>query len=172
MKKYIHAIITVLCAIALHAALTANAQTTPDPRIGSWDEQKVSAYYDGALRVFETAENGMTRLILNAKLIAANRYHVDFKCDGSVYRVLTPDGKFTGMTYSCRRTGPLTFESKSTREKPDSSIQAFLSASGDFVSATGTETVSADGQTLLTTSAVTYGDGHTVEIQKKYTRRP
>lgn len=175
MKMKMKIVSLILCAMGLSGAFIVSAiaqsTATPDPRVGSWDEQKTSAYYDGALRVFENAGNGMTRLVLNAKLIEANRYRVDFKCDGSVYRVLNAEGKFTGLTYACKRTGDLTFESKSTREKADSGVQVFPSASGDFVSATGTETVSADGQTMTTSSKVTYADGHAVEIEKKYVRR-
>jgi hypothetical protein len=104
-----------LCAAGLAAAATPNAQGEADPRIGSWDELKTSTHYDSILRVFRNLDNGMIHMQVNGKLLESSRWHVDFRCDGGKYRTLTYDGKFVGMTYSCRRAAARTIESSFTR---------------------------------------------------------
>ena len=160
-----------LCALSLTASATLSAQTQSDPRIGTWDEQRISADFDSLLRVYEPTGTGKIRMIVNAKLLEANRSYVDFSCDGSKYRIVTQDGKFSGITYSCRRTGPRTFKFASTRAVADSGVAVPTSGAGDWVSAVGTETVSADGKTYSTTAILSYADGHKRERRHEFVRR-
>ncbi|HTC53194.1 MAG TPA: hypothetical protein VK700_14750 [Steroidobacteraceae bacterium] len=160
---------------ALVAAFIAsgalNAQGLGDPRIGSWDEQKTSTDYDSLRRVFVSAANGMTRMIINAKLLQANQLHVDFNCDGSAYRVLTQDGRFSGLTYSCRHTAARSFDFSSKRGPADAGVTLAHGTSGDWVTASGTETVSADGRTYETTAVLRFPDGHTRQSQRQFVLR-
>jgi hypothetical protein len=148
-----------------------NAQNASDPRIGSWDEQKTSTNYDSLLRVFAGAGNGMTRMIFNAKLLEVNRLHVDFSCDGTAYRVLTQDGRFSGLSYSCRRTGPRSFSFSSKREAADPGVTVANGGSGNWVTASGTETVADDGRTYNTTAVLQFADGQTKQSGKQFVRR-
>jgi hypothetical protein len=152
-------------------ATAAPGEGGSDPRIGTWVEQQISADFDSLLRVFELPGTGKTRMILNAKLLEANRWHVDFSCDGSKYRVLTQDGKFSGIMYSCRRTGPRTFEFASTRGVADAGAAAGTSGTGDWRSAAGHETVSDDGKSYATTAVLSFADGHKRTSRRQFIRR-
>jgi hypothetical protein len=160
----------VLGAIGLAAAATLNAQEAADPRLGSWDELRTSDNYDSLLRVFEKLDDGMIRMYVNAKLLEANRLHVDFKCDGQPYRMLTRAGGFTGTTTSCRRTGPRTFETIISRGQPDPGVDARLRAQ-DLGSSKGTETVSADGEHYSFVFVGRTISGQTRESRREFVRR-
>jgi len=134
-----------LGAVGLAAAATLNAQDSADPRIGSWDEVRGASNYESLLRVFEKLDNGMIRMQVNAKLREENRVHVDFKCDGKPYRMLTQAGVFTGMTTSCTRTGARTVETLLIRGQLDAGVAAHQRPE-DLGWSKGTETVSADGE--------------------------
>jgi hypothetical protein len=158
-----------LCVFGLGTAPALSAQGESDPRIGSWDEQKTSTHYDSLLRVFERLDSGMTRMQVNAKLLEVNRWHVDFKCDGRKYRTVTNDGKFVGITYSCRRTGARTLESSFTYGPPDAGVGQLVQA--DWTSGTWTEEVSADGASYKTMGVTKLGNGQVREDHREFVRR-
>jgi hypothetical protein len=160
----------VLCAIGLGAAATLNAQGDTDPRIGSWDELKTSSHYDSLLRVFRNLNSGMIRMEVNFKLLEVNRWHVDFRCDGGKYRTLTYDGKFVGITYSCRRTGARTFESSFTYGPADAGVDQRGVGTGQ-IAATGTEEVSADGKYYRTTDVSELRNGEIHKAHREFVRR-
>lgn len=170
MKKILSMAIAAFAAV-LFAAGALAAQSLDDPRIGSWDEQKTSTDFDPLLRVFVDAGGGKIRMIVNARLLEANRWHVDFKCDGAVYRVFTQDRRFAGVTYSCRRTGARSFTFSTQRLPPDPGVTVAVGAAGEWLSTTGTETVSSDGRTYDTTAVLTFTDGHRKQSNKQFVRR-
>jgi hypothetical protein len=159
-----------LCALGLGAAASLNAQGAADPRIGSWDEVKGSTDYQSLLRVFENLDNGMTRMYVNAKLLEANRWHVDFKCDGRKYRTLTHNDRFTGTTYSCRQTGARTIESSFTYGAADPGVDVHW-VEKDRTSATATETVSADGKRYTTVVVSRSSNGQARQSRRDFVRR-
>jgi hypothetical protein len=164
-------LVSLLCAMAAAAPATSSAQEGSDPRLGHWDERRISDDFDSLLQVFEPAGTGKIRLIVNAKLLEANRWHVDFSCDGSKYRMLTQGGKFTGITYSCHRTGPRSFEFASTRGPADPGVSTLGLRAGDWTIATGTETVSDEGKRYATTAVLSFADGHKQTRRHEFIRR-
>jgi hypothetical protein len=159
-----------LCALGLAAAAIADAQSEADPRIGSWDEVKNPVHYESLLRSFKYLDNGMLHMEVNAKLLEVNRWHVDFKCDGGKYRTLTYDGKFVGITYSCRRSGARTIESSFTREEAEPGV-ALGSIQTDWTSSTWTEEVSADGMKYRTNGVTRLIDGRVRYDHRDFVRR-
>ncbi|MEJ0006250.1 MAG: hypothetical protein WDM77_07660 [Steroidobacteraceae bacterium] len=159
-----------LCIGGLATAPALNAQNATDPRIGTWDELKTSTHYDSLLRVFENLNNGMIRMHVNAKLLEANRWHVDFRCDGARYRTVTSDGKFVGITYSCQRTGARTVESSFTYEQPDSGAGLRL-GKADWTSGKWTEEVSADGKSYQATGITNLTNGEQRKEFREFSRR-
>ena len=164
-------VVSLLCAMAAATPATSSAQGGSDPRLGRWDQQRISADFDSLVQVFEPTGTGKIRLIVNAQLLEANRWHVDFSCDGSSYRILTQDGKFTGITYSCRRTGRQTFEFASTRGPADPGVSTLGLRAGDWTVAAGTETVSEDGKSYATTAVLSFADGHKQTRRHEFIRR-
>jgi len=160
----------VLCAIGLGAAATLNAQSDTDPRIGSWDELKTSSHYDSVLRVFRNLDNGMIRMEVNFKLLEVNRWHVDFRCDGGNYRTLTYDGRFVGITYSCRRTGTRTVESSFTFGPADAGVDQRGAGVGQ-TSGAWTEEVSADGKYYRTIGVAHLTSGGVQKSRREFVRR-
>jgi hypothetical protein len=164
-------IAVTLCVLGFCAAAALNArEDAADPRIGSWEEQKTSTDYQSLRRVFENLGNGTTRMVVNAKLLEANRWHVDFKCDGAKYRTLTNDGKFTGITYACRRTGRLTFETSFTHGRADEGVELHWTPQ-DWTIGTAVETVSADGTRYTTVLVRSLTNGQTREERREFVRR-
>ena len=163
-------IAAVLCATGLGAAATLNAQSDTDPRIGSWDELKTSTHYDSLLRVFRSLDNGMIRMEVNFKLLEVNRWHVDFRCDGAKYRTLTYDGKFVGITYSCKRTGARTLESSFTYGPADAGVDQRGVVPGQ-TSGQVTEEVSADGKHYRTTGVTQLAGGGLQKVHREFVRR-
>jgi hypothetical protein len=159
-----------LCVFGLGTSTVLSAESESDPRIGSWDELKTSTHYDSLLRVFERLDNGMIRMHVNAKLLEVNRWHVDFKCNGRKYRTVTDDGKFVGLTYSCRRTGARTLESSFTHEQPDAGAGLRL-VQPDWTSGTWTEEVSADGMSYKTIGVSKLTNGQVREDHREFVRR-
>jgi hypothetical protein len=160
----------VLGAVGLGVAGTLNAQNQADPRIGAWDEQRTSTDFQSLRRVFQKLDNGMTRMIVNAKLLEANRWHVDFRCDGRRYRTVTQDNRFVGITYSCKQTGVRTFETAFTHEPPDPGVNLWATPQ-DWKTGTGSETVSADGESYTTVGTSHLTNGQTREGRRDYVRR-
>ncbi len=159
-----------LCAIGLAAAATVNAQSESDPRIGSWDEVKNPIQYDSLLRVFQYLDNGMLHMEVNAKLLQVNRWHVDFRCDGGKYRTLTYNGKYVGITYSCRRTGARTIQTSFTREEAEAGVE-LRSTETDWTSAEWTEEVSADGMKYSTNGVTRLANGQVRYEHRDFVRR-
>jgi hypothetical protein len=159
----------LLGALGLGAAAALNAQNTDDPRIGAWDELRSSTEFESLQRVFEKLDNGMIRLHLNAKLLEANQWHIDFRCDGKEYRSVTRDGKFTGTFYSCRQTGPRTVESVFRYAPPDAGVDGQWTAGR--ATARAQETVSADGKGYSTTLVTALANGQTREGRRDFKRR-
>jgi len=170
LSRNLGAAALAVCAFALGTATALSAQNESDPRIGSWDELKTSSHYDSLLRVFERLNNGMIRMQVNAKLLQVNRWHVDFKCDGRKYRTLTDDGKFVGLTYSCRRTGARTLESSFNHQAPDAGAGLRL-VQPDWTSGTWTEEVSADGMSYKTMGVSKLTNGQLREDHREFFRR-
>ncbi len=160
----------VLGAVGLGVAATLNAQNQVDPRIGAWDELRTSSNFQSLRRVFEKLDNGMTRLVVNAKLLESNRWHVDFRCDGRQYPIVTQDNRSVGITYSCRQTGVRTFETTSTHEQADPGV-ALWGTAQDWTTGTGTETVSADGESYTTAGTSHLTNGQTRAGWRNYVRR-
>jgi hypothetical protein len=159
-----------LGAVALGVAATLNAQNQVDPRLGAWDELKTSTDFQSLRRVFEKLDNGMTRMVVNAKLLEANLWHVDFRCDGRPYRTVTQDNRFVGITYACRQTGARTFETSFTHEPPDPGVDPRATAQ-DWTTGTGKETISADGESYTTVGTYHLPNGQTREGRRDYVRR-
>jgi hypothetical protein len=159
-----------LCATGLAAAAIVNAQSAADPRIGSWDEVKNPIHYDSLLRVFKYLDNGMIHMDVNAKLREVNRWHVDFKCDGGRYRTLTYDGKFVGITYSCRQTGARRIDSAFTREEAEAGVE-LGSIQTDWTSSAWTEEVSADGMKYRTNGVTRLTNGQVRYDHRDFVRR-
>jgi beta-lactamase regulating signal transducer with metallopeptidase domain len=160
----------LLCVSGLGAAATLNAQSDTDPRIGSWDELRTSTHYDSLLRVFRSLDNGMIRMEVNFKLLEVNRWHVDFRCDGGTYRTLTYDGKFVGITYSCKRTGARTVESSFTYGPADPGVDQ-RGVSPGRPAGKLTEEVSADGKYYRTTGITPLASGGVQKIHREFVRR-
>ena len=158
-----------LCVLGFGAATALNAQQDADPRIGSWEEASTSADYQSVRRVFENLANGMIRMVVNAKLLEANRWHVDFKCDGEKYRIVRQDLKFTGITYACRRTGARAFETAFTYGEPDAGV-SWHGIAKDRTTGTWVETVSPDGQKYTTVGVSRLTNGQTREERRDFVR--
>lgn len=159
-----------LCVFGLGTVSAASAQGKSDPRIGAWEELKTSTHYDSLLRIFEPLDNGLIRMQVNAKLLEANRWHVDFKCDGRKYRTVTIDGKFVGINYSCQRTGARMLESSFTYGQPDAGAGLRLAEPG-WTSGTWTEEVSADGASYRTLGVTKLTNGQAREEHREFIRR-
>jgi hypothetical protein len=153
------------------ATATSSVQMGSDPRIGTWEEQRVSDDFDSLRRVIAPADGGRLRLIVNAKLLEVNRWHVDFSCDDTQYRILTQDGKFTGVTYSCRRTGPRNFQFSTTRTAADPGVTLAASSTRESIRSAGTEIVSEDGKRYSIAATLTFADGHQRLSRREFVRR-
>jgi hypothetical protein len=161
----------VASVLRVAATATSGVQTGSDPRIGTWEEQRVSNDFDSLRRVIAPADGGRLRLIVNAKLLEVNRWHVDFSCDDTQYRILAQDGKFTGITYSCRRTGPRKFEFSTTRAAADPGVMPAAPNARESVRSVGTETVSEDGKRYSMAATLTFADGHQRLSHREFVRR-
>jgi hypothetical protein len=159
-----------LCAFGIGSAIAVSAPRESEPRIGSWDELKTSSHYDSLLRVFERLDNGMIRMQVNAKLLDGNRWHVDFRCDGRKYPTVTVDGKFVGISYSCRRTGARTLESSFTYGQADTGAGLQL-VRPDWTSGSWTEEVSADGVSYKTRGVTKLTNGQVRKEHREFVRR-
>lgn len=158
---YLHTCIRLsLCTLGLAATAVLNAQEDVDPRIGVWEEQKTSTHFESIRRVLENIPGGMTRMVVNAKVDAANRQHVDFRCDGKQYPLLSASDRPTGVMYSCRRAGNRVVESSLTSVGVPASLDTAVR-----------EVVSDDGQTL--TMSITPGAGkmRIEESQRHFVRQ-
>jgi hypothetical protein len=83
---------------------------------------------------------------------------------------VTDDGKFVGLTYSCRRTGARKLESSFTHEQPDAGAGLRL-VRPDWTSGTWTEEVSADGGSYKTIGITQLSNGQVREDLRKFVRR-
>ncbi|HEX3839076.1 MAG TPA: hypothetical protein VHW25_19125 [Steroidobacteraceae bacterium] len=161
----------LLFTLGVAASASSSAQEGSDPRIGTWEEQRISADFESLRRVIAPTGAGKLRLIVNAKLLEENRWHVDFSCDEDKYRILTQDGKFTGITYSCRRTGPRRFQFSTTRTAADPAVAPVASKTRDWVRTAGTETISEDGMRHSMSATLTFADGHQRVSRREFVRR-
>lgn len=136
----------------MNLALGADAPAR-DPRIGTWI-QKAAPGTPAVRQSFEDLGDGRIRLRL-AGLAAEAR------CDGKPYPLMNAEGRPAGATYSCRVTGPRSVDYVYTQNGRE-----------PWTTSTGTETVSADGNTLTHVGVRRDANGKLVEnLTQEYRRR-
>lgn len=145
----------------LAALLVAMATNGPDPRLGTWEELRgQSADFQSLRRTFESLDNGLERMVVNAKLDAANRWHVDFRCDGRAYPMVRHDGTPVGQTVACRIKGEREFDITLVRN----------GESGPSATTTVHETVSGDGQRYVVVARMEGPDGQPRVVRREFVR--
>src|SRR5689334_7822153 len=100
-----------------------------DPRIGTW-VQRAAPGTAAVRQSFEDLGGGRIRLRLAGLTVEA-------RCDGNPYPFVNAEGHPAGATYACRVTGPRSVDYIYTQNGRE-----------PWTTSTGTETVSADGNTL------------------------
>lgn len=157
-------------ALGLILWAVADAAELADPRLGVWQESRSSGNFQSLLRVFEDLGDGLQRMTVNAKLEEADRWHVDFRCDGKLYRTVTRQGRYTGTSMSCRRSASRSYEMSFVYEPPDPGVP-LAGLSQDRRSAVSIESVSADGERYTTDLTTTFLNGETRTTRREFVRR-
>jgi hypothetical protein len=110
---------------------------------------------------YQELGDGRFRLTLFPHYMPVDQQVVETKCDGGTYPYLSGTGTPTGSTFSCRATGPRSFEY--LRTQADQTVWA---------TSAGVETVSDDGNTLTWVIAHKDTNGRTVEeLSMHFSRR-
>ena len=148
-----------LVTLGLASSANLNAQTS-DPRIGHWAQHREPRSV-GMHLTYQDLGDGRFRLTLFPHYPPINQQIVEAKCDGGTYPYLSGTGTPTGNTFSCRATGPRSFEY--LRTQADQTVWA---------TSAGVETVSEDGNTLTWVIAHKDTSGRTVEeLSMHFSRR-
>jgi len=148
-----------IALIALACSALSSAQTS-DPRIGHWAQHREPGSV-GMHLTYQNLGDGRFRLTLFPHYPPINQLIVEAKCDGATYPYLSGTGTPTGNTFSCRATGPRSFEYLYTQA--DQKVWA---------TSAGVETVSEDGNTLTWLAAHKDTNGRTVEeLSMHFSRR-
>ncbi len=148
------------CVSALLIAEGLAAQER-DPRIGVWVERKVSSSYQGLRRSFEDLGGGMTRVNIAVNRDGVSLSRSDHRCDGRQYPVLGEDQQPTDTTFSCHTVNARTIEFTFRR-----------SGANSWVTSTGTERISEDGQTYTVSAVQRDAQGRVVDrIERLFERQ-
>jgi hypothetical protein len=150
------------CVSGLALAQAATPAPERDPRLGTWVEKKVSSSYQGLRRSFEDLGGGLTRVGIALDSQGAPRSSSDLRCDGKAYPVVDEHRQPTDVTLSCHtldaRTTQFTFRR--------------TGAGNGWVTSTGTERVSEDGQTYSVSAVQTDAQGKIVNrIERLFERQ-
>jgi hypothetical protein len=131
-----------------------------DARMGHWAQHREPRSV-GMHLTYEDLGDGRFRLTLFPHYAPVDQQIVEAKCDGGTYPYVSGTGTPTGSTFSCRATGPRSFEY--LRTQADQKVWA---------TSEGIETVAEDGNTL--TWLIVHKDttGRTVEeLSMHFSRR-
>ena len=147
----------VILGVASSANLRAQAS---DPRIGHWAQHREPRSV-GMHLTYQDRGDGRFRLTLFPHYMPVDQLSVEAKCDGGTYPYVSGTGTPTGNTFSCRATGPRSFEYLYTQA--DQKVWA---------TSAGVETVSDDGNTLTWVAVHKDTNGGTVEeLSMHFSRR-
>ena len=148
-----------LVTLGLVSSASLSAQTS-DPRIGHWAQHREPRSV-GMHLTYQDLGDGRFRLTLFPHYMPVDRQIVEATCDGRTYPYVSGTGTPTGNTFSCRATGPRSFEYLYTRA--DQKVWA---------TSAGVETVSDDGNTLTWEIVHKDTNGRTVEeLSSHFSRR-
>lgn len=158
-----------VCVLAAYIlAASVSAQSSGDPRIGEWREDRTPTSV-GLYSIFEDLGNGRMRHHIAYNLAPQNRLYLDYRCDGNLYPVRNAQGIVTDFSESCVIADDHTVKIKGVRNRDRSFTGPKLD--GYWSDGEGIGTISSDGNHYRIVTQEMTADGKvTGTSERNFTR--